>query len=157
MRREAGECWSCCCFAPRILDSSCISGIVGNIFEEIAMPVVCSWGARLAQNCQNDNTMMQSKSKKCGAHMQRHGHLKPCIPSLGNRHYLLFHCPARNQKREGTQQMPHHLPLFHKQLAQGTDFPPSCTVDTSPRCGPYSVSHKDILTPLVERLLCQHR
>ncbi len=30
-----GECWSCCCFVPRILDSSCVFGIVGNIFEEV--------------------------------------------------------------------------------------------------------------------------
>ncbi len=56
-------------------------------------------------------------------------------------HYLLFHPPAWNQKREATQQTTHHLPLIHKWITQGTDHPPSCTVDTSPWRGPCSTFH----------------
>ncbi len=71
------------------------------------MPVVYSMGAKLLTNSQSESTMRQSKRKKCDAHLQGHGHHKPCIHSSGNRYCLLFHRLAQNQKREATQQTTH--------------------------------------------------
>ena len=41
--REACECGSCICFVSRILDSSCISRIVGNTVEEVRCLQFIHW------------------------------------------------------------------------------------------------------------------